>query len=68
VLQEFESAEAVREAQADFATSRQWGINSFPALLARVGTRLHVVTPGFRTAGEIREAIEALRRVGASAA
>jgi len=60
-LQVFEATQTIAEAQADFAKARLWGINSFPALLARVGEQLHVVTPGFRTASEIGEAVAAIR-------
>lgn len=68
VLREFFSADAIEEARNDFRKVRRWGISSFPALLADVQGKLHVVTPGFRDAASLRESVQALREQLASAA
>ena len=60
VLLLFNAQSTVEAAREDFRKAREWGINSFPALLADVDGELRVVTPGFQDAAGIREAIQAL--------
>jgi putative protein-disulfide isomerase len=67
VLLEFNAKSTVEEAREDFFKAKRWGINSFPALLAEVDGQLEIVTPGFRNAADIRDAIQALRDRIASA-
>ncbi len=67
VLKQFNDESTIAEARDDFRKARSWGINSFPALLAEVDGRLHIVTPGFQAASGIRDAIETLRERVASA-
>jgi len=61
VLKELNDDSTISETSDDFRKARNWEINSFPALLAKVDGRLQVVTPGFRNAAGIRDAIQALR-------
>ena len=61
VLKQFNDNSTITETSDDFRKARNWGINSFPALLAKLDGRLQVVTPGFRNAAGIRGAILALR-------
>lgn len=61
VLQAYQSAKAIEAAQEDFRTSRRWGIASFPALLMEAGGELHLVSPGYASADELRAGIRAAR-------
>lgn len=47
----FTGEEHQHAAWADFSLAREWGITSFPAVLARVGDQGHLLTAGYTTAG-----------------
>ena len=67
VLQQFNAKSTVQAAREDFRKTREWGISSFPALLAEVEGDVHVVTPGFLKAAGIQAAIQTLRENRAAA-
>ena len=67
VLETYQSAKAIEAAQQDFRTARHWGIASFPALLMEAGGELHLVSPGYASANELRAGIRAVRERAAGA-
>lgn len=46
----WQDSQVVAQTKKDFALARSWNINSFPALLLRVGDELHGITIGYMTA------------------
>lgn len=66
VLKQFNDKSTAAETRDDFRKARAWGINSFPALLAEIDGKLHVVTPGFQYAAGISDEIQTLRESVAS--
>ncbi|HEX2054031.1 MAG TPA: DsbA family protein [Actinomycetota bacterium] len=49
-LQAFTSPEYEGAAWADFSMARQWGVTSFPTVIARVGDQGYLLTVGYATA------------------
>lgn len=55
----FDSEEFRDAAWADFTVAREWGITSFPTVIARVGDQGHLLTIGYSNAAVMMERLPA---------
>lgn len=60
VLKVFEASGTIAATHADFTKARQWGVSSFPSLVADIDGQLHQVSPGYASARALLQRLQEL--------